>query len=74
MSKTNWAEVMLTAKPLTPQDQDLILTILDNVAIHISRSIFDNLLAELIDIGAIDPEAAEPALELYDKAVEGEDM
>lgn len=59
---------------MTPQDKDLIQTILDNVAIHISRSIFDNLLAELIDIGAIDPEAAEPALELYDKAVEGEDI
>lgn len=59
---------------MTPQDKDLIQTILDNVAIHISRSIFDNLLAELIDIGAIDAEAAEPALELYDKAVEGEDM
>ena len=59
---------------MTPQDKDLIQTILDNVAIHISRLIFDNLLAELIDIGAIDAEAAEPALELYDKAVEGEDM
>ena len=59
---------------MNQQDQDLIQTILDNVAIHISKSIFDNLLTELIDIGAIDAEAAEPALELYDKAVEGEDM
>lgn len=58
---------------MNQQDQDLIQTILDNVAIHINKSIFDNLLAELIDIGVIDPEAAEPALELYDKAVEGED-
>ena len=58
---------------MNQQDQDLIQTILDNVAIHINKSIFDNLLAELIDIGVIDPETAEPALDLYDKAVEGED-
>lgn len=59
---------------MNERDRALIETILEGVAVHIDRSIFDYLLANLIEIGELEAESAEPALELYDKAVEGEDM
>jgi hypothetical protein len=59
---------------MNQQDELLIQTILDSVAIHINKSIFDHLVAEMIEIGAIEADAAEPALEMYDRSVEGEDM
>ena len=59
---------------MNERDRALIETILEGVAVHIDRAAFDHLLANLIEIGELEAESAEPALELYDKAVEGEDM
>ena len=58
---------------MNQQDQALIETICETIAIHIDRNIFDHLIAELIELGTIEADSAEEALNIYDKAVEGED-
>lgn len=59
---------------MNEQDQALIETICETIAIHIDRNIFDHLIAELIELGTIEANSAEEALDIYDKAIEGEDM
>lgn len=52
----------------------LIRTIANAVAPNLPLNVFDHLLAELIELGAIDADLAQYALEYYEKATEGEDI
>lgn len=52
----------------------LIETIADAVAPHLSFNLFDHLIAELIEIGAVDADLAEYAVDYYKDATEGEDV
>lgn len=56
------------------EDRDLIITIADAVAPNLPLNVFDHLIAELIEFGAIDADAADFALEYYEKVTDGEDM
>ena len=55
-------------------EKSLIETIAEGVAPHLTMGVFDYLISELIELGAIQANLAEYALEYYGKITEGEDI
>lgn len=59
---------------MNKKDREIVEVLCKSVAVHINSATFDYLISELIELGALEAESAEPALEMYDLAVIGEDF